>query len=160
MPTEIERKFLVTGDRWRVGAVGAVFRQGYIAADESKSVRVRVVGDRGFLTIKGKTVGVARTEFEYGIPVDEALEMLHTLCEPPLIEKTRYRIEYAGLLWEVDEFEGENRGLILAEVELTHANQQVDLPDWVAEEVSHDPRYYNANLAKHPYSRWGKDDKE
>jgi CYTH domain-containing protein len=154
MPTEIERKFLVTGDRWREGAIGDRFQQGYITADKTKSVRVRVVGDRGFLTIKGQTVGVTRAEFEYPIPVEDALELLHTLCEPPLIQKTRYKIEYAGVLWEIDQFEADNAGLILAEVELSDANQPLELPDWVGKEVSHDPRYYNTNLAKHPYSQW------
>jgi CYTH domain-containing protein len=115
---------------------------------------VRIAGDRGFLTIKGPTQGVTRSEFEYAIPVSDAREMLETLCVGPLIEKTRYTLEHNGLIWEIDEFAGENQGLILAEVELTEANQSIQLPEWVGTEVSHDPRYFNANLARHPYRQW------
>ncbi|MGA7936383.1 MAG: CYTH domain-containing protein [Kovacikia sp.] len=153
MAIEIERKFLVKGNQWRLLAAGTCYRQGYIASGE-KTVRVRVVGSQGYLTIKGPTTGIARAEYEYGIPVADALEMLQTLCPPPLIQKTRYTVEWAGLKWEIDEFEGENQGLIIAEVELTDANQAIDLPDWIGEEVSHDSRYFNANLAKHPFSQW------
>jgi adenylate cyclase len=155
MPTEIERKFLVKGDRWRELGQGKAYSQGYITADENRSVRVRIAGDEGFLTIKGKTVGAARSEYEYAIPVEHAKEMLQNLCVPPLIQKTRYRVEWEGLLWEIDEFAGENQGLIIAEVELTDANQTVILADWIGEEVTHDPRYYNSNLAKYPFGQWG-----
>jgi CYTH domain-containing protein len=117
-------------------------------------VRVRVVGDRGFLTIKGKSEGISRSEFEYGIPVEDAEEMLDTLCDRPLSEKMRYVLDVEGVRWEVDEFQGENEGLILAEVELSDADQEIVLPDWVGQEVSDDPRYFNANLAKHPFTRW------
>ncbi len=155
MPTEIERKFLVQGDGWRSLAFGSRYCQGYIVPGP-RTVRVRVVGDQGFLTIKGPSAGISRSEYEYPIPIEDALEMLHNLCEPPLIEKTRYRLEWDGVIWEIDEFEGENQGLILAEVELTDENQVITLPDWIGEEVSDDPRYYNANLAKNPFSQWGK----
>jgi CYTH domain-containing protein len=155
MAIEIERKFLVKGNRWRELAIGSRYRQGYIASG-TKTVRIRVVGNQGYLTIKGPTTGIARAEYEYEIPVADALEMLQTLCEPPLIEKTRYKVEWSGLLWEIDEFEGENQGLILAEIELADANQAIALPDWIGEEVSHDSRYFNANLTKHPFSQWSK----
>jgi len=153
MPTEIERKFLVKGDDWRNLGVGTRYCQGYIATG-ARTVRVRVVGDRGFITIKGPTSGIARAEYEYPIPVEDALEMLQTLCDPPLIQKIRHRVDWGGLVWEIDEFEGENQGLILAEVELTDANQAIVFPDWIGEEVSNDPRYYNSNLGRHPFSKW------
>jgi CYTH domain-containing protein len=153
MPVEIERKFLIKGDQWRSQAIGTRYCQGYLAAGKT-TVRVRVAGDQGYLTIKGPSVELSRAEYEYEIPVEDALEMLHTLCEPPLIEKIRYRIEFGGLVWEVDEFEGENRGLVLAEVELSDGNQAIALPDWIGAEVSSDPRYYNSNLAKNPFSQW------
>ncbi len=154
MATEIERKFLVKGDEWRSLGRGTGYRQGYISTKETgTTVRVRIVGDRGYLTIKGTTVGASRAEFEYPIPVEDAREMLDTLCDRPLIEKTRYRIQQGELTWEVDEFAGENQGLILAEVELDDENQTVELPEWIDREVS-DPKYFNVNLAKHPYSQW------
>jgi CYTH domain-containing protein len=154
MPIEIERKFLVCGTSWKRGAVGELYRQGYLVAEADRTVRVRVVGEEGYLTIKGRSRGLVRAEYEYRIPAPEASEMLDTLCLQPLIEKYRYRIGHAGLVWEVDEFLGENQGLILAEVELADEQQRLSLPDWVGEEVSRDPRYYNANLARHPFSRW------
>jgi adenylate cyclase len=154
MAVEIERKFLVKGDNWRSLAVGVVYRQGYLASGQGCTVRVRVAGDRGYLTIKGATQGISRAEYEYAIPFADANELLDTLCQKPLIEKTRYRIPWRTVVWEVDEFAGENQGLIVAEVELTDAAQIVEAPDWIGEEVSHDPRYYNVNLARHPFSRW------
>ncbi|EKQ70506.1 hypothetical protein OsccyDRAFT_0798 [Leptolyngbyaceae cyanobacterium JSC-12] len=154
MGTEIERKFLVVGDGWRALGKGSTYRQGYITSSQEKAVRVRIVGDQGFLTIKGATQGITRAEFEYSIPVEDAQEMLETLCDRPLIQKTRYQIEWGGLLWEVDEFEGENAGLVLAEVELADANQEILMPDWIGADVSHDPRYYNTNLARCPFRQW------
>lgn len=154
MAREIERKFLVAGEGWRSLAQGEVYRQGYVASGVGNTVRVRTVGDRGYLTIKGKTVGFSRAEFEYVIPLQDAQEMLETLCQPPLIEKTRYKIPLGDVVWEVDEFAGANAGLILAEVELREEQQVVDLPDWIGSEVSHDPRYFNSNLAKTPFSLW------
>ena len=162
MATEIERKFLVKPDEWqqfRQSSDPALlsstsYRQGYIFSSVSKTVRIRIAGDRGFITIKGPTVGIARAEFEYEIPLADATAMLDQLCEPPLIEKTRHRVAWDDLIWEVDEFAGENQGLIVAEVELTDANQTITLPTWAGAEVSHDPRYFNANLAKHPFTRW------
>ncbi|MBD2019583.1 CYTH domain-containing protein [Leptolyngbya sp. FACHB-36] len=153
MATEIERKFLVQGDGWRTVS-GTRYRQGYLADTNGRTVRVRVAGDRGYITIKGPTRGVARAEFEYEIPLDDAEELLDTLCDRPLIEKTRYRIPWGDLAWEVDEFAGENQGLIVAEIELPSVDRAIDLPDWIGEEVSHDARYYNVNLAKHPFTNW------
>jgi adenylate cyclase len=154
MAIEIERKFLVKGDTWRSLGTGQVYRQGYITTVNSTTVRIRIVGDRGYLTIKGKTDGIARSEFEYLIPVEDAQSMLDTLCDRPLIEKIRYKIQLGNLLWEVDEFLGENQGLIMAEVELDDANKTIELPDWIAKEVSSDRKYYNSNLAKYPYQQW------
>lgn len=155
MAIEIERKFLVVGDGWRNLAVGVAYRQGYLVSGNGLSVRVRIAGETGYLTIKGATSGISRSEFEYPIPLSDASEMLKTLCDRPLIEKVRHRISWNGLIWEVDEFAGANQGLIMAEVELTDPNQIVQLPAWIGEEVSHDPRYFNSYLAKHPYKEWG-----
>lgn len=158
MATEIERKFLVKGDQWRSLATGTVYRQGYLSTKQGCSVRVRLVGNQGYLTIKGLTQGCSRAEYEYPIPATDAQEMLDNLCEAPVIEKTRYKIEYAGLVWEVDEFAGENQGLIIAEVELTEENQSIELPNWIDIEVSDDARYFNVNLVQYPYSQWSEND--
>lgn len=154
MAREIERKFLVKGDKWRALAKGMLYRQGYIRTTNKTTVRVRVVDDKGYLTIKSKTQGNSRAEFEYTIPVEDAQEMLDTLCDRPLIEKNRYKIKIDNVTWEIDEFAGENQGLIIAEVELTDENQTLELPEWIGEEVSHDPRYFNSNLAQNPFSKW------
>ena len=130
------------------------YRQGYLSTEPGRSVRVRMAAGKGFLTIKGKTVNATRAEYEYVIPSQDAAAMLDELCARPLIEKTRYLIEYQGLVWEVDEFEGENAGLVVAEVELASEDQVVALPAWVGKEVTGDPRYYNENLIAHPFSRW------
>jgi CYTH domain-containing protein len=157
MPTEIERKFLIKGDEWRSLATGTLYRQGYLSTKKGCTVRVRLVGNQGYLTIKGLTQGFSRPEYEYPIPAEDAREMLDNLCDRPLIEKTRYKIEFAGLIWEVDEFTGENQGLIVAEVELPDENHSLELPDWIDKEVSDDPRYYNVNLAQHPFSQWSRE---
>ncbi|MBD1914819.1 MULTISPECIES: CYTH domain-containing protein [Cyanophyceae] len=154
MGQEIERKFLVVGDGWRQAAQGELIRQGYIPTQDARTVRVRRVGDRAYLTLKGPAVGLVRPEFEYPIPVADAQTMLATLCQPPLIEKTRYRLPLGNVVWEIDEFLGENQGLIVAEVELTSADQVVNLPDWIGAEVSYDSRYQNSNLARHPFRSW------
>jgi len=154
MPQEIERKFLVRNDSWRGQDAGKHYRQGYLSTVKERTVRVRTAADKGFLTIKGITVGASRSEYEYEIPAADANEMLDRLCERPLIEKTRYRIPHAGLVWEVDEFEGENRGLITAEVELKDEHQSVTPPDWIGKEVTGDPRYFNANLVARPFTTW------
>lgn len=155
MPVEIERKFLVEGDEWRSLGSGELYRQGYLVTEPDRTVRVRVVGDRAYLTIKGISTGVSRLEYEYEIPLADAETLLDTLCMRPLIEKTRYRIPIGDLVWEVDEFAGENVGLVLAEVELTDEAQTVTLPDWIGLEVSDDPRYFNSYLSQTPYSTWG-----
>jgi adenylate cyclase len=154
MGKEIERKFLVKDHSWQGQDAGKRYRQGYLSTVKERTVRVRIGGDKGFLTVKGITVGASRSEYEYEIPVADANEMLDRLCERPLIEKTRYRISLAGLLWEVDEFEGENRGLITAEVELKDEHQSLTLPGWVGQEVTGDPRYFNANLVAKPFTTW------
>ncbi|MGB5594324.1 MAG: CYTH domain-containing protein [Crocosphaera sp.] len=155
MTIEIERKFLLKNDNWRFLATGKVYRQGYILTeDKITTIRVRIIGTDAYLTIKSKTEGISRNEFEYSIPLEDAEIMLNTLCNRPLIEKIRYKVIQEELVWEVDEFQGENEGLILAEVELKDENQTINLPDWVGEEVTHDSRYYNVNLAKHPYQIW------
>lgn len=155
MGREIERKFLVRSPEWKTGAAGVLYRQGYLCRQEARTVRVRIAGGQAYLTIKGQAQGVTRLEYEYPIPLAEAQELLEHLCMKPLIEKTRYRIEFRGRLWEVDEFAGENQGLVVAEVELESPDQPLELPDWVGEEVTHDPRYLNASLVEHPFSRWG-----
>lgn len=153
MAQEIERKFLVNDESWR-GAAGTLYRQGYLSTDPERTVRVRLEGSRGVLTIKGPTRGLARAEFEYPIPAAEAAALLDSLCLRPLIEKTRYRIDFAGHTWEIDEFAGDNAGLVLAEVELASAGEAVELPPWAGKDVSDDPRYYNANLVHHPFRSW------
>ena len=159
MSVEIERKFRVKNDAWRLDAhgqriAGVPFRQGYLPTQDETTVRVRLQGNEARLTIKGKTRGLSRAEYEYSIPVDDANEMLSNLCQKPLIEKVRYRREESGLIWEIDEFGGDNAGLIVAEVELEAEDQHVSLPQWVGQEVSADDRYYNVNLVRNPYTSW------
>ena len=154
MATEIERKFLVTGDAWRGLGTSTEFRQGYLSTVKERTVRVRAAGDRGTLTIKGITVGATRAEYDYPIPFADANELLDDLCERPLIEKTRHVVDAGGVTWEIDEFAGANEGLIVAEVELGSADQEFPRPDWIGDEVTGDPRYYNANLIARPYTEW------
>jgi adenylate cyclase len=154
MSLEIERKFLVRDASWKEGAHGVLLRQGYLSSHAERIVRVRIEGDAAVMTIKGRTVGATRGEWEYSIPLDDARVFLDSLCEKPIIEKTRYRIPYAGMLWEVDEFHGENAGLVVAEIELQSEDQPFERPAWVGEEVTHDSRYANANLLRHPFSKW------
>jgi CYTH domain-containing protein len=156
MGIEIERKFLVKAETWRLQAVGTRYRQGYITQESNVTVRVRVAGNQGFLTLKGKAQNYTRPEFEYAIPVADAEQMLDLWCDPQLVEKVRYRIPVGDLIWEVDEFQGLNHGLVLAEVELVSPDQSITLPDWVGLEVSHDAQYYNSSLAKYPYSLWSR----
>jgi CYTH domain-containing protein len=151
---EIERKFTVTGESWRGQGVATVFRQGYLSTVKERTVRVRAAGDRGTITIKGITVGATRSEFEYPIPLADANAMLDELCERPIIEKTRHVVEVEGTTWEIDEFAGANQGLIVAEVELEHAEEEFTRPAWIGDDVTEDPRYFNANLIAHPYTEW------
>lgn len=152
MATEIERKFLVKGTPWRQGA-GTRYSQGYLSREKERTVRVRVAGEKAFLTIKGLSRGASRAEFEYGIPVADA-EQLLKLCDGPIIEKNRYVIEHAGATWEVDEFLGDNAGLVVAEIELQSEDQQFERPSWVGAEVTHEQRYFNSSLVTHPYAKW------
>ena len=154
MGVEIERKFLLAGDAWRGLGQPVLLRQGYLCSQPGRVVRVRVEGGKGTLTIKGASSGATRGEWEYEIPLDEANELLDRLCERPLIEKYRRRIAHAGLVWEVDEFLGENQGLLFAEVELQSEGQHIDKPSWIGAEVTDDARYFNSNLVRHPYSQW------
>ena len=154
MGVEIERKFLLTSDAWRPLGEPVLLRQGYISADPERVVRVRVEGTRGVLTIKSKNTGAARGEWEYEIPLADANELLDRLCDKPLIEKYRRRIPYAGKVWEVDEFLGENAGLMFAEIELSSEDEAFEKPAWIGAEVTSDPRYYNSHLIRHPFSRW------
>ncbi|MFI5197385.1 MAG: CYTH domain-containing protein [Thermoanaerobaculia bacterium] len=154
MSLEIERKFLVADSSWKGDATGTLYRQGYLSDVKERTVRVRIAGDRGFLTVKGMSRGLSRAEFEYAIPVEDAAAMLDGLCEKPLIEKTRYRVPFGAHTWEVDEFRGANAGLVVAEVELAKADEQPALPPWVGLEVSRDARYFNANLVKRPFTTW------
>ncbi|GAB4048882.1 CYTH domain-containing protein [Spirosoma litoris] len=154
MGIEIERKYLVKGEDWKQPENGQLYRQGYLSSHPDRTVRVRTVGDKGYLTIKGRNVGASRPEYEYPIPYPDAEAMLNQLCEQPIIEKIRYRLVYSGLVWEIDEFRGENQGLVVAEVELSDEQQSVVLPAWVDREVTGDVIYYNANLRTHPFSQW------
>lgn len=154
MGREIERKFLVRGKQWAAGAEGMEYRQGYLSTDKERTVRVRTAGSRGILTIKGLSVGASRPEYEYDIPLDDATQMLDTLCLKPLIEKTRYRVQHGDHLWEIDVFHGDNNGLIVAEVELGAENESFLSPDWLGDEVTGERRYYNANLIEYPYAAW------
>jgi adenylate cyclase len=153
MGIEIERKFLLVGDNWRILGQPLLLRQGYLSSDPARVVRVRVAGDRAYLTIKGRSVGATRGEWEYPIPLADANELL-ALCEQPIVEKFRRQIEFAGMVWEVDEFLGANQGLLLAEIELASEDQPFERPDWIGDEVTHDARYFNSSLVRQPFSRW------
>lgn len=160
MGIEIERKFLLTSDEWRHNAQGQKYVQGYINQEPGRTVRVRITEENSYLTIKGKPtehagkLGSAKLEFEYIIPQADAEEMIEKLCSGPIISKTRYRVQHKGFVWEVDEFYGDNEGLILAEIELEHEDQHFETPSWIGEEVTSDKRYYNARLSRYPYSEW------
>lgn len=154
MGQEIERKFLLKNDGWRALASGTLYRQGYLNSAKERTVRIRTIGEHAFLTIKGITTGATRAEYEYPIPLEDCNAMLDTLAEKPVIEKKRYKIRQGGLTWEIDEFFGDNTGLIVAEVELQSEGQAFEKPEWLGAEVTADPRYFNSNLVKHPYTKW------
>lgn len=157
MGIEIERKFLLRNDDWRAEAdTGTEFRQGYLHADANIAVRVRSAGDAAWLTIKGGSDGISRREFEYAVPVADAQEMLAHLCRRPLIEKRRHHVRRGKHVWEIDVFAGANAGLVIAEIELSSPDESFERPDWLGDEVSDDPRYYNAALSRHPYSEWSR----
>jgi adenylate cyclase len=154
MPLEIERKFLVR-DGWPRTADGQQYRQGYLKqSGDPPTIRVRRAGPAAFLTIKSQPAGLVRDEYEYQIPVDHAEEMLTSLCHHPLIEKVRHKVMHGGLLWEIDEFQGVNAGLIMAEVELQKPDQSFEKPEWIGREVTGDPRYSNSSLSRDPYTTW------
>jgi adenylate cyclase len=159
MGKEIEKKFLIINDDWKKLATGKPYCQGYLNSEKGRTVRVRTINERGILTIKGPSVNGVRLEYEYDIPIADAKEMLEKLCHKPLIEKTRYKIDFAGFIWEVDEFKGENEGLLFAEIELEEYTQEFTKPQWIGKEVTDDARYYNANLVTNPFSNW-KDDNQ
>jgi len=154
MGVEIEKKFLLTGSDWKQLAEGTAYRQGYLSSVKERTVRVRTIKDKGFLTVKGVSIGATRLEYEYEIPFEDANALLDELCEKPLIEKNRYKIDFDGFVWEIDEFFGENKGLIVAEIELEEEDQRFEKPAWVGEDVTGDPRYFNSNLIKKPFSSW------
>ena len=154
MPVEIERKFLVKDMSCIRGLVGTRYRQGYLCSGKGVTVRVRSDGLRAFVTIKGPPTGFSRAEFEYAIPVADAGQILDTLCRRPLIEKTRYVLPQGALKWEIDVFEAENAGLVVAEIEVPSEDHVVELPEWVGAEVTADRRYANAALVENPYCRW------
>lgn len=154
MGVEIERKFRVTRDDFLDGLSGERLIQGYLSHEIRGTVRVRLQGDRAWLTIKGETRGATRREFEYPIPVDDARVLLDEMCPAGVIDKTRYRLPLDGHTWEVDVFHGDNRGLVIAEIELNHEHEDFTRPDWLGEEVTDDPRYYNSALSRTPYALW------
>jgi adenylate cyclase len=154
MGEEIERKFLVDDMTWRASAAGVRFRQGFLSTIPERTVRVRVAGPKAWITVKGKTVGARRAEFEYEVPAADAEEMLDTLCMRPLIEKVRYRLAFGLHTWEIDVFEDENAGLVIAEIELRSEDEVFEKPAWLGSEVTDDPRYFNSNLVANPYCNW------
>jgi adenylate cyclase len=154
MGKEIERKFLVRGNSWRDLAKGTAYRQGYLNSAKERTVRIRTIDAKAFLTVKGLTVGATRSEYEYEIPLSDCNAMLDTLAEKPIIDKKRYKVPFDGLTWEIDEFFGDNAGLIVAELELESESQVFNKPEWVGKEVTGDPRYFNSNLINNPYNRW------
>ena len=154
MAQEIERKFLVKGDGWRKLARGVLYSQGYLSTVKERTVRIRIQNNEATLTIKSITKGISRSEFEYCIPLADAEIMLQQLAVQPIIKKYRYRIPVDDVVWEIDEFLGANQGLIIAELELQSPDQIFRLPDWIGQEVSSDPRYYNNNLVKKPFTEW------
>jgi adenylate cyclase len=155
MAIEVEHKFLLANDGWRA-QVGRseTFIQGYLSSDPSCSIRVRICGERAWLNIKSATPGTQRHEFEYAIPLTDAEEMIRTVCRRPLIEKIRHFIAIDRHTWEIDEFLGDNAGLIVAEIELATSGEAFSKPAWLGAEVSDDLRYYNNSLVSHPYNSW------
>lgn len=155
MNREIERKFRVVDDLYKSGSTSCLYKQGYLCTDKERTVRIRIAGEKGYITIKGRTTGCSRAEYEYEIPLADAASILDTLCLHPLVEKIRYRHKGPdGKVWEVDEFLGENEGLVVAEIELADENEPFARPAWLGEEVTGDVRYYNSYLSQNPYKGW------
>jgi|TARA_B110000459_G_C16620577_1_gene501387 adenylate cyclase len=154
MALEIERKFLLKNDTWKpLIKEEILIKQGYLNSEKERTVRIRTYGDKGVITIKGKNNNLTRKEFEYPIPLADVIEMLE-LTEMPIIEKTRFIVINDGNTWEIDVFKGVNKGLVVAEIELENETEKFEIPDWIGEEVSADPKYYNASLIKHPFTAW------
>jgi adenylate cyclase len=151
---EIEYKFLVKSGNWKMNSTGIYLKQGYLTTDSKRTVRVRMEGEISKLTIKGEKTGPSGKEFEYEIPNEDAFYILENLCIKPIIEKKRYKIIYDGFTWDVDEFLAENKGLVVAEIELESEDQTFNKPDWVGDNVTNDPKYKNANLVKNPFKNW------
>jgi len=159
MAVEIEKKFLVKNDSWKEDTTSMIYYQGYLCSVSGRTVRIRIAGSKGFLTVKGKRSGISRLEFEYPIPLEEARELLEKFCERPFIHKRRHLKNYGGFLWEIDEFYGDNEGLVVAEIELENEKQKFPRPSWLGKEVSRDRRYYNAGLRAFPYKDWKDEEK-
>lgn len=155
MAIEIERKFLVKNDSWKAETKGILYRQGYLNSEKKRTVRVRTIKQKAFLTVKGISIGAKRAEYEYEIPLADGVALLE-LCEKPIISKHRYKLNFEGMIWEIDEFHGENEGLIVAEIELERETQKFAFPDWLGQEVTFDSRYFNSSLIKKPFSKWEK----
>ena len=155
MAIEIEHKFLLANDDWREQIIRSVkYRQGYLSSETTSSIRIRISDDHAWLNIKSATIGTHRHEYEYEIPLSDANEIINNLCRKPIIEKTRHFVIDDGNTWEIDEFDGDNRGLCVAEIELPEIGKPFSKPHWLGKEVTHDLRYYNNNLAIHPYVEW------
>ncbi len=154
MAIEIEKKFLLLNNNWKQDTTSSIYYQGYIVSGMGKTVRVRIAGEKSYLTIKGKHSGISRMEFEYEIPMEDARILLEELCEKPIIHKKRYIKKQGGFVWEIDEFYGENDGLVMAEIELEHEDQDFPKPEWLGKEVTYDSRFYNASLRINPYMNW------
>lgn len=154
MGKEIEKKFLVNSDKYRLEGEAMQYIQGYLSLVPERIVRIRMEGERGVITIKGMAEGISRAEYEYLIPAEEAREILETLCHQPLIRKFRYKVPYGSHIWEVDEFQEENEGLVVAEIELSEPDEPFEKPDWIGKEVTSEKRYTNSNLVINPYSKW------
>jgi adenylate cyclase len=154
MGKEIERKFLVLNNDYKKNSTGIFIHQGFLSTDKNRVVRVRIEGKKATLTIKGVSVGIERTEFEYDLPLKDAEQLLSEICIQPTIKKNRFKVEYKSFLWEIDEFLEKNKGLVIAEVELPEVDTIVKLPPWIGTDVSNDPKYYNSNLVKNPYKKW------
>lgn len=154
MGLEIEKKFLIKNDNWKeIVLEQKEISQGYLSASPNRTVRVRIMGKVGFLTIKSKSKGSVRSEFEYEIPLDDAKELME-LCEKPILAKTRHWVKHENHTWEIDVFEKENKGLVVAEIELTREDESFLIPDWIGKEVTEETKYYNSQLIENPYSNW------
>ena len=154
MTKEIEKKYLIDINKLPSLTQGIEIKQGYISTSLRATTRIRVAGDKAYLTLKGRTQGLTRTEFEYQIPIEDAIQMLAEFCEGSAIEKTRYLVKQSKHTWEIDVFHGDNHGLVVAEIELGSEDESYDLPEWVTEDVSHEVKYCNSNLLTNPYKNW------